>query len=36
MLTKDCFTFQPPSLNGTRVLASKTARKIFSDSTVSE
>ena len=28
--------FQPPSLNGTRVLASKTARKIFSDSTVSE
>lgn len=27
--------FQPPSLNSTRVLASKTARKIFSEAAVS-
>ena len=29
------FAFQPPSLNSTRVLASRTARKIFDDAEVS-
>ena len=30
------FIFQPPSLNTTRILASKTARKIFDDASVSD